>query len=410
MLLESPPRSPFTYICGSPVRSKTFTSTFSATRTTRIPRATRFRVYPADFQVMRPRLITATTTAPDQIEKTSSVYKFSRTFTYFEQCFKILRQLGRGVFGEALEVECLEDGKRYAVKRALRTFETAGGRQQKIREAKIHESIPPHPNIIRYEKAWEERGRLYIQTELCGANLADYRLHFGVLNETELNTVLLDMLKAIAHMHSVGVVHMDVKPSNIFLDPDGTTCKLGDFGLAFNLDEDSIDNAEEGDRYYMAPEILNDRPTKAADIFSLGVTMLELSTEVNLDKDREKITSGNVPRSWFRDLSDHLIAVIKSMLEPDPLKRPSASDLLRNLTPRTAITSSFRHFEISTTTRFIGTEDKDWDCDIEADDMDTESGHMRSRAHRLSGFSRRLSFDEEPTVGLSSVKRQRLFD
>ncbi|KHJ88658.1 hypothetical protein OESDEN_11547, partial [Oesophagostomum dentatum] len=136
----------------------------------------------------------------------------------------------------ALEVECLETGRRYAVKRALRTFDSAGCRQQKLREAHNHEAIEPHPNIVRFEKAWEERGRLYIQTELCGANLADYRSHLGVLTDAELWKVLHDMVQALHHMHSNGMLHMDVKPSNIFV-ADDSSCKLGDFGLAVDINK-----------------------------------------------------------------------------------------------------------------------------------------------------------------------------
>ncbi|PIO58796.1 hypothetical protein TELCIR_19759, partial [Teladorsagia circumcincta] len=90
------------------------------------------------------------------LEKTSSIYVYEKDRSYFEQCFKELRVLGRGLFGEALEVECRETGNHYAVKRALHTFESAGNRQLKLREATNHEAIPPHTNIVKFEKAWEE--------------------------------------------------------------------------------------------------------------------------------------------------------------------------------------------------------------------------------------------------------------
>ncbi|KAK6055808.1 kinase domain protein [Cooperia oncophora] len=248
---------------------------------------------------MRPRLVTATDKPLDYIEKSSSIYQYSKTQTYFEQCFKIVRQLGKGVFGEALEVENLEDGKRYAIKRALYTFESSGNRRQKLHEALVHESIPAHPNLVGFVKAWEERGRLYIQTELCGSSLADYRRCFGILEENELFAVLLSMLQAINHMHSMGILHLDVKPSNIFISSEGSSCKLGDFGLAFDLNQDSMDSAEEGDKYYMAPEILNNPPTTAADVYSLGMTLLELATSVDLDKDKQSIRNGEIPTKWF---------------------------------------------------------------------------------------------------------------
>nr|CDJ92377.1 Serine threonine protein kinase-related domain containing protein [Haemonchus contortus] len=79
------------------------------------------------------------------------------------------------------------------------------------------------------------------------------------------------------------MLHLDVKPSNIYLSLDKRSCKLGDFGLAINLKKVAADWADDGDKNYMAPELLNESPTTAADMFSLGITMLEVTTP--LDKD-----------------------------------------------------------------------------------------------------------------------------
>ncbi|PIO59148.1 hypothetical protein TELCIR_19397, partial [Teladorsagia circumcincta] len=172
---------------------------------------------------------------------------------------------------------------------------------------------------------------------------------------------------AIDHMHSMGLLHMDVKPSNIFISTDGTSCKLGDFGLAFNLSENSTDSAEEGDKYYMAPEILNNPPTTAADVYSLGVTLLELATNVDLEKDKESIRNCEIPTDWFGELDRNFVAIIKSMLEPNPSKRPTTAGLLKTLRlfrsqPDTVI---FKSMEIKTVIHHYGTEDKDWDVDSE---------------------------------------------
>ncbi|KAE9421092.1 hypothetical protein Angca_008792, partial [Angiostrongylus cantonensis] len=253
----------------------------SVNRASKIAARKTSRVYPAGFEVLRPRLVTGTNIPIDQIEKNSQIYRASQPGSYFEQCFRICRILGKGEFGEAVEVESLEDGRHYAIKRALRTFESSTSRQNKLREVLVHESIPHHANILRFEKAWEERcdqiieeGRLYIQTELCSGNLADYRRNFGLLTENELYLVLLSVLTAVEHLHSLNILHLDIKPSNILIHESG--CKLGDFGLAYNLIQNPIGYGEEGDKYYMAPEILNNCPTTAADIYSVGVTMLEV--------------------------------------------------------------------------------------------------------------------------------------
>lgn len=79
---------------------------------------------------------------------------------------------------------------------------------------------------------------------------------------------------------------MDIKPSNFFVKADGTV-KLGDFGQAVNLKSHLTpkDEDNEGDCIYMAPELLtyeSSRISKAADIFSLGATLLEIAAGINL--------------------------------------------------------------------------------------------------------------------------------
>ncbi len=86
---------------------------------------------------------------------------------------------------------------------------------------------------------------------------------------------LVDLLLALQHLHSNDLIHMDVKPENIFIGRDGI-CKLGDFGLVVDLSKDSPTKVSSqegtigGDSKYMASEILEGVYTKACDVFSLG--------------------------------------------------------------------------------------------------------------------------------------------
>ncbi|KAK6022772.1 hypothetical protein OSTOST_11515 [Ostertagia ostertagi] len=238
-------------------------------------------------------------------------------------------------------------------------------------------------------------------------------------------------------MHSMGLLHMDVKPSNIFISTDGTSCKLGDFGLAFNLNEDSMDSAEEGDKYYMAPEILNNPPTTAADVYSLGVTLLELATNVDLEKDKERIRNCDIPTHWFGGLDRNLVDIIKSMLEPNPLKRPTTAVLLETLRLLHCQSHAviFKSMEIKPVIHHYGTEDKDWDIDSEEEDNstcrlgmttiknvrlrlnfddteDVEDAKVTKIAtpHPLRIFCRRLIVEDSEEQDMRPMKRRRLFD
>lgn len=76
------------------------------------------------------------------------------------------------------------------------------------------------------------------------------------------------------------MVHLDVKLENIIICDNGS-CKLGDFGLMIDLKGD-LKNASEGDAKYLAPELMEGKFTKAADVFSLGISLLELATDISL--------------------------------------------------------------------------------------------------------------------------------
>jgi membrane-associated tyrosine/threonine-specific cdc2-inhibitory kinase len=104
------------------------------------------------------------------------------------------------------------------------------------------------------------------------------------LSESLVWAYLVDLLLAVQHLHDHDLIHMDIKPENIFIGMDGI-CKLGDFGLVIDLTKMDLSHAVEGDPRYLANEVLQDRKyTKATDIFALGVTILELATDLDLPK------------------------------------------------------------------------------------------------------------------------------
>ena len=110
-----------------------------------------------------------------------------------------------------------------------------------------------------------------------------------LLPEKEVWRIFADMARAIKHVHDKEFIHLDIKPSNFFVAKDGKV-KLGDFGLAIDLSklDEMIDDDQCGDATYMAPELLQhshslkQKMTKKADIFSLGATLLEIASSMNL--------------------------------------------------------------------------------------------------------------------------------
>lgn len=134
------------------------------------------------------------------------------------------------------------------------------------------------------------------------------------------------------------MIHLDIKPANIFIDSLGML-KIGDFGLSI-MKGSYFDTDCEGDKVYMAPEVLQGVFDKPADIFSLGLIALELAADVVLPTDGPSwsaLRRLELSEIRFDDCSRALHSLILSMLSPDPDSRPSASEIIqvvaKNYTP-----------------------------------------------------------------------------
>ncbi|XP_062331448.1 membrane-associated tyrosine- and threonine-specific cdc2-inhibitory kinase [Osmerus eperlanus] len=276
----------------------------------------------------------------------ASLYDPSKPQSFFSQCFTNLGLLGRGSFGEVYKVLSLLDGKHYAVKRSVQRFRGTSERNRSVREARSHERLCHHPHILGFVAAWEEGGRLYIQTELCCTTLL---LHAEAQppcpDEPAVWAYLCDLLAALQHLHSQGYAHLDLKPANVFLTRSGRL-KLGDFGLLLELPgweggaggtgrqggrSQETQDPQEGDPRYMAPELLRGEYSPAADVFSLGVSILELVCNMEVPKGGEgwqQLRQGCLPSQFTSGLSGELQAVLRMMLSPEPCSRASVATLL----------------------------------------------------------------------------------
>ena len=134
------------------------------------------------------------------------------------------------------KVKSKEDGKYYAIKKSRERFKGKSDRERKLEEVCKHEQLPKHPNCVRLYNAWEERQHLYIQTELCEKSLSDFAEENHDIPENIIWNILIDLLKAVHHLHEHDLIHLDIKPENIFIANDGTF-KLGDFGLVLDLNK-----------------------------------------------------------------------------------------------------------------------------------------------------------------------------
>lgn len=239
--------------------------------------------------------------------------KAAESVSRFETQFTMLDTLGKGEFSEAVKVQDRASGCIYAVKRMKSAFIGPRDRLRRLEEVDILRHLSAggkgHPNVISLVDAWEEDGHLFVQTELCPlGTLAFFLEHYGAhvehLDEPRIWKILAELSAGLRHIHDHGVLHLDLKPANVFVTEIGTL-KIGDFGMATRwppadakailsgagieaTDATSaptggdmkgiraggrrsslaVNLEREGDREYLAPEImLEGKYGKAADIF-----------------------------------------------------------------------------------------------------------------------------------------------
>ena len=158
-------------------------------------------------------------------------------------------------------------------------FASATASQRLIREARAAARLD-HPNTVSVFDVGEHEGRPFIVMELVtGESLADRIRTTGALPPTEAVAVIGPVLDALAAAHELGLVHRDVKPSNVLL-PRPTGVKLADFGIATDLaaGAEHLTGTGEllGSPSYLAPERVSGEPaTPATDLYAVGVTLYE---------------------------------------------------------------------------------------------------------------------------------------
>lgn len=251
----------------------------------------------------------------------------------FEKDFVEVEQVGSGEFGKVIKVRAkigrgLEDTV-WAVKRS-KPFEGPRHRLRLREEVDILAHLSArgaHPNVLTYVDSWEQDDALFIRTELCELGnfarfLWEYGRAFPRLDEARVWKIIVDLSNGLRFIHEAGIIHLDLKPANIFLTREGRF-KIGDFGMASVWPRPGGAFEREGDKVYLAREVLQGTYGKAADIFSLGMTMLETAANIVVPDQGD---------GWHRlrqedfsqmdlDGSPELFALIKSMMRTDPARR-----------------------------------------------------------------------------------------
>lgn len=134
-----------------------------------------------------------------------------------------------------------------------------------------------HINITRvYCLAYQDNQPCIIAEWMKGDTLSDYLAKQTFVPFIEAKRIMLQILDAIQYTHEKGYIHRDIKPQNIFYNPDGLI-KLSDFGIAQDTGVKNKQQKIYGSIPYLAPEVIQGQPaSKESDIYALGVTFYEI--------------------------------------------------------------------------------------------------------------------------------------
>jgi NIMA (never in mitosis gene a)-related kinase len=250
-----------------------------------------------------------------------------------------IRKIGEGTYGQALLVERDRDKSEFICKIINLKSSSEKEKENAAKECKLL-SYLRHPYIVRYKESFLEEKSLYIVMEYCeGGDLDQYiqsvRKQGGTIPEDQILRWLTQAILALKHMHEKHILHRDLKSSNFFLGKN-KTLRVGDFGIAKELASSvALAKTQIGTPYYLSPEVCQGKSYSfASDIWSLGCVLYELcALRVPFDAKNlaglvDKICdrpAPDIPSSYSAELRH----VCRMMLDRNPERRPSATDLIQ---------------------------------------------------------------------------------
>ena len=213
------------------------------------------------------------------------------------------------------------------------------GQVRVMNEARAMGRLGDHPRVVTVYDIGDDAGQPYIVSQyMVGGTLDDLlrrspnrRLPFDIAIR-----IAEQLCEALEYAHSIGIIHRDVKPANVFLTHDGQA-KLGDFGSAIAPEQIrlTIKGMMVGTAAYMAPE-----PTQSprSDLYSFGATLFEMltgRTPFQADSFSSMIlqhlqTMPSPPSAFVTDLPPALDALVLELLEKEPADRPTNATVVKD--------------------------------------------------------------------------------
>jgi Tfp pilus assembly protein PilF len=258
--------------------------------------------------------------------------------------FQIVRPLGSGGMGQVFEAFDLQLGQSVAVKLIRSDLGASAATIARFKREVLLGREVSHPNLCRVfdigshvDVAGEEV--LFLTMELIHGPTLSSAIGQKSMPVAEAEPLILQMVSALAALHKAGIVHRDFKPGNVMLarsrSGSGYRAIVTDFGLAFDAGSESSGitgpHRAVGTPAYMAPEqILGLPPTRAVDVFAIGLVIYEMLTgRLPFEKARDVASAAKrvhqlpaPPSTHVPGLQARWDSLVLNCLQPEPAHRP----------------------------------------------------------------------------------------
>lgn len=248
--------------------------------------------------------------------------------------YRIIRLLGQGGMGEVYLAEDVMLGKKIALKVLnLELSKNQNLINRFILEAKVQATLL-HPNIVTLHSLFKDNGIFIMVMEFAeGLTIKEVILKNGPFDEKRAVKICLDILTGLSFAHSKGIIHRDIKSTNIMLSSD-EKIKIMDFGIAKVMGVKGLTETggKLGTILFMSPEQIMADPSinQQTDIYSLGITLYEMLTgnlpfsntesQFKLMKEIVELKLKD-PRTFCKSISPELVGIIYKMTAKERKER-----------------------------------------------------------------------------------------
>ncbi|MFH1308194.1 MAG: serine/threonine-protein kinase [archaeon] len=225
--------------------------------------------------------------------------------------YNVLKQIGEGGFGRVFQAEHLILGTKACLKQNkisssldVELLKHEGKLLWKLDE---HHSIPSIKDFIQLDRT----NAVLVMSYIDGKTLEDITEKNGPVHPEDACWITERLLGALYYTHCYGVIHSDVKPQNVFIEPQKHDIKLIDFGLASYRPKSTTRSPGYTPRY-AAPELIaGNPPIPETDLYGAGIVML-------------RALGGDIAKKSFRgDTPEEIVEFCNHLLRYDPLERPN---------------------------------------------------------------------------------------